>query len=300
MNKLEYVARSLSRGTNKKYETYVINAIYQKVANPNLIIETQKEIRLENGYRPLIDLFLPQLNIAIEVDEGYHSNEEQHKHDIWREKSINSQISKPCIGDSIQFERVVAHDVSLEELNARIDEVVTLIKNKINSRTTPLIWKSQEELIEDIKKVGTIEANDCFNNNAQIINIVYGRNLKGWQKASYRLLWFPVISDIDEEENLTNRASWENFFNDSRNIIYERSADSNTNQEKKKWATIDQEKGTKRIVFVRDRDSFGKTRKRFAGVFKASGWDDNLNAQIWKLKLTEIKIPLDEEIIKLI
>lgn len=300
MNKLEYVARSLSRGTNKKYETYVINAIYQKVANPNLIIETQKEIRLENGYRPLIDLFLPQLNIAIEVDEGYHSNEEQHKHDIWREKSINSQISKPCIGDSIQFERVVAHDVSLEELNARIDEVVTLIKNKINSRTTPLIWKSQEELIEDIKKVGTIEANDCFNNNAQIINIVYGRNLKGWQKASYRLLWFPVISDIDEEENLTNRASWENFFNDSRNIIYERSADSNTNQEKKKWAIIDQEKGTKRIVFVRDRDSFGKTRKRFAGVFKASGWDDNLNAQIWKLKLTEIKIPLDEEIIKLI
>lgn len=300
MNKLEYVARSLSRGTNKKYETYVINAIYQKVANPNLIIETQKEIRLENGYRPLIDLFLPQLNIAIEVDEGYHSNEEQHKHDIWREKSINSQISKPCIGDSIQFERVVAHDVSLEELNARIDEVVTLIKNKINSRTTPLIWKSQEELIEDIKKVGTIEANDCFNNNAQIINIVYGRNLKGWQKASYRLLWFPVISDIDKEENLTNRASWENFFNDSRNIIYERSADSNTNQEKKKWAIIDQEKGTKRIVFVRDRDSFGKTRKRFAGVFKASGWDDNLNAQIWKLKLTEIKIPLDEEIIKLI
>ena len=63
MDKLEYVARSLSRGTNKKYETYVINAIYQKVNNPNLIIETQKEIKLENGYRPLIDLFLPQLNI---------------------------------------------------------------------------------------------------------------------------------------------------------------------------------------------------------------------------------------------
>ncbi len=48
MNKLEYVARSLSRGTNKKCETYVINAIYQKVDNPNLIVETQKEIKLEN------------------------------------------------------------------------------------------------------------------------------------------------------------------------------------------------------------------------------------------------------------
>ena len=36
MDKLEYVARSLSRGTNKKYETYVINEIYQKENNPNL------------------------------------------------------------------------------------------------------------------------------------------------------------------------------------------------------------------------------------------------------------------------
>lgn len=162
IDKLEYVARSLSRGTNKIYETYVINAIYQKADNPNLIIETQKEIKLENGYRPLIDLFLPQLNIAIEVDEGYHANEEQHKHDIWREKSINSQISKPCIGDYIQFERVIAHDVSLEEINARIDEIVDLIKNKISSRTAPLLWKSKEEILDDIKKRGTIELDDCL------------------------------------------------------------------------------------------------------------------------------------------
>ena len=61
---------------------------------------------------------------------------------------------------------------------------------------------------------------------------------------------------------------------------------------------IDEKNGVKRIVFVRDRDSFGKSRKRFAGVFKASGWDDNLNAQIWKLKLTEIPIPIDEDFIK--
>lgn len=162
IDKLEYVARSLSRGTNKIYETYVINAIYQKADNPNLIIETQKEIKLENGYRPLIDLFLSQLNIAIEVDEGYHANEEQHKHDIWREKSINSQISKPCIGNYIQFERVIAHDVSLEEINARIDEIVDLIKNKISSRTAPLLWKSKEEILDDIKKRGTIELDDCL------------------------------------------------------------------------------------------------------------------------------------------
>ena len=298
MDKLEYVARSLSRGTNKVYETYVINAIYQKVNNPNLIIETQKEIKLENGYRPLIDLFLPQLNIAIEVDEGYHASETQHNHDIWREKSINSQISKPCIGDSILFERVIAHDVSLEEINARIDEIVRLINSKIESRTTPLVWKSKEELLEGIKKRGTIQLDDCFDSNVQIINLVYNRSYSGWQKSTYRLLWFPVISDKDDDGTLTSRASWQNFFNQTHSIIYERADNSSLNERKKEWALADEQNGIVRVVFVKDRDSFGKTRKRFAGVFVAAGWDDNLNAQIWRLERTRIKIPLDEKELK--
>ncbi len=298
MDKLEYVARSLSRGTNKKYETYVINAIYQKVNNPNLIVETQKEIKLENGYKPLVDLFLPQLNIAVEVDEGYHASEEQHNHDIWREKSINSQISKSCIGDGIQFERIIAHDVTLEEINNRIDEVVDLIKNKINSRTMTLIWKSKEELLIDIKNRGIIELDDCFDSNVQIINLVYNRNYSGWQKASYRLLWFPVISDKDDNGTLTSRGSWQNFFNQTHSIIYERADNFSLNERKKMWALEDEKNGAIRVVFAKDRDSFGKTRKRFAGVFRANGWDDNLKAQIWKLESTKIKFPINEEELK--
>lgn len=298
MDKLEYVARSLSRGTNKKYETYVVNAIYQKVNNDNLIIETQKEIKLENGYRPLIDLFLPQLNIAIEVDEGYHRSEAQHNHDMWREKSINSQISKTCIGDSIRFERVIAYNVTLEEINARIDEVVALIKNKISDRTKPLVWKTKDELFNDIKEKGLIELDDCFDSNVQIINLLYKKHYTGWQKATYRLLWFPVISEKDDEGMPTSRATWQNFFNQTHSIIYEKTDNLQLNKQKKEWALLDEQRGAIRVVFVKDRDSFSKTRKRFAGVFVASGWDDNLNAQIWKLERTKIRIPIEEEVLK--
>lgn len=112
------------------------------------------------------------------------------------------------------------------------------------------------------------------------------------------MLWFPVISDEDENESLTSRNSWQNFFNSTHTIIYERSDNSCINQNKKKWAILDEQNETIRIVFVKDRDSFGKTRKRFAGVFRASGWDDNLNAQIWKLERTRIKIPINEEALK--
>lgn len=294
MDKLEYVARSLSNGAKKVYETYVINAIYQKIDNPNLKIETQKEIKLSNGYCPLIDLYFPQLLIAVEVDEGQHASDDHKKHDIWREKAINEQISNACKCDNIEFERVQVYDTTLEKVNKRIDEIVNKIKEKINGRTTALIWKNHNEEIEEIKARGTIKANDCFSNNAEIVNIVYGKSLKGWMKASYRLLWFPVISDKRDDGKLSSRGTWQNFFDKNGNIIYERSEDKNKNEEKMKWAIID--KKTTRIVFVKDRDTFGKTQKRFAGVFRAAGWDDNRQAQIWELKATEIEIPLDESI----
>ena len=294
MKKLEYVVCSLSRGTKEKYENYVINAIYQKVNDSNLIIETQKEIRLSNHYRPLMDLYLPQLDIAVEVDEGYHSREDQKEHDIWREESIVSEIQGTCLGRRILFVRVKCYGVTLEELNRRIDEVVQIIKDRISSRSAPLIWKSHQEILEDIRKRGTIEEDDVFDTNHEIINLVYGKSLRGWQKAMYHLLWFPVMSEKEEDE-LTSRATWQNFFNDSQSIIYERSVDSNRNADKKDWARKDEESRTLRIVFVKDRDTFGKSRKRFAGVYRASGWDDNMNAQIWKRVASEIRIPLKEE-----
>lgn len=295
MDKLEYVARSLSRGSKKVYENYVVNAVYQKIGDPNLLIETQKEIRLEGGYRPLIDLYLPQLSIAIEVDEGYHAGGGQKERDLSREESIRSWVRHSTMGGSIRFERIAAYGVTLEELNRRIEEVASSIREMIASRSKPLEWKSVEERLEDIKERGTIEEDDAFETNVQIINLVYGKSLKGWQKAGYKLLWFPVISEFDEKERLTDRWGWQNFFNETHSLIYERSVYPERNGWKREWAKRDEEAGTIRIVFVRDRDSFGKARKRFAGVFRASGWDDERDAEIWKRTMSEIRIPIDEE-----
>lgn len=289
MDKLEYVTRSLCRGVNKPLETYVINAIYQKINNPNLIIETQKEIKLDNGYRPLIDMFLPQLDIAIEVDESYHENFQQQQHDVWREQNINKQILKACKGDKIVFERIKAYGVTLESLNQRIDEVVLDIKEKISKST--LIWKSKEEVLDDIKRRGYIELDDCFDTNVEIINLIYEKNFKGWQRAGYKSLWFPVISD-EFDGVLSNRLSWENFYNQTHTIIYERSTESKTNDEKKKSAFWDLDNKNKRIVFAKERDSFGKPRKRFAGVFIGGGWDEKYSAEIWRLDSTRVSFPI--------
>ena len=45
MEKIEYICASLSKSCKNKYENYVVNAIYNRVNNTNLEIETQKNIK---------------------------------------------------------------------------------------------------------------------------------------------------------------------------------------------------------------------------------------------------------------
>ena len=87
-SKVEYVARSLSRGTHKKYETFVINEIYSRLSNPNLEIATQQHVVTKNDGTKYIDLYFPQLKIAIEVDEWYHNSEDQAERDKKREENL--------------------------------------------------------------------------------------------------------------------------------------------------------------------------------------------------------------------
>lgn len=297
MNRFDYIARSLNKSKNNRYESYVVNAIYQKINNKELEIVTQETIKLQNGYCPKIDLYLPQLKIAIEVDEAYHNNKTQKEHDIWRENAIIKKINEYCIADTIQFIRIKAtSDSTLEEVNSRIDEVVQEIKKRIPS---DLHWKTNEEIRKEIEKNGEINANDCCKTNCDAINLVYGMHYKNWQQAGYKNLWFPVISDSLKDENcekLTSRASWQNWFNGNKNIIYERSIDKTKNEDKKQKAINDF--SSIRVVFAKDRDSFGKRIQRFVGVFQSNGWDEFYNAQIWKLITTKIKIPLTDEYIE--
>lgn len=303
MTKLEYVARTLSKGNYKDYETYVINAIYQKVNNPELHIETQKGVRTTNCKTfkkeiKLIDLYLPQLHIAVEIDEKYHQNDIQKLLDKERESSIQEAIIDD-LDNKIQFERIEIpyENYGLEELNKRIDEVVEKIKLKI-AKLKNLKWYFGQDFIKHIKETGRITQEDSFYQNYIIINLICGKNYKGWQQAYYEIkettkegysgVWFPVI--FEKEGKSTN--SWVNTYNEGKSIIYEKSNDK-VKQSKKKNESIDDYNNKKRrIVFAKERDQFGKLRKRFVGVFVADGWDDKLQAERWKLNSTELKIPI--------
>jgi hypothetical protein len=100
--KIIYLVRTLSRTKRKDYENYVVNAIWNRLNDDSLKIETQHYIynsksrkknkngKIENRY--FIDLYFPDLNIGIECNEAFHKK--QTKADKRREAEIKDSSRK--------------------------------------------------------------------------------------------------------------------------------------------------------------------------------------------------------------
>ncbi len=294
VNKLEQVARQLSKGTKKKAETYVVNAIYHKVNNPELQIETQKGVNYF-GKRYLIDMYLPQLKIAIEVDEFYHQNSDQQLKDKGREREIEIAV-RQTLGNNVKFIRIPADikSISLSEINNEIDRAVEYIKNRISEK--PITWEEIDS-VAVCKERGSIKSEDRFYSNLDVVNLVYGLDLKGCQRALYKDVWFPVISrhKFDKTNNrdyTTSAHGWINEFSPDKHVLYQRTEIDNK-QEKLK-ADVEKRKNSheRRYVFVKEYNAFGDLYRRFAGVFEASGWDDEQDAERWDLVSVVLNIPI--------
>ena len=70
--RLHKIVNSLSKIQHKKYELYVLTGIIHGVNNPGIKYMFQQYVRRDEGNHALIDLYLPQFRIAIEVDEPQH------------------------------------------------------------------------------------------------------------------------------------------------------------------------------------------------------------------------------------
>ena len=67
--KLDYITKQLRRTHNKKYENYVVTGIWHRLNDPTLKFVTQQYVMRPDG-RALTDMYFPQLQVHIEVDEG--------------------------------------------------------------------------------------------------------------------------------------------------------------------------------------------------------------------------------------
>ena len=269
---LDHIAYMFNvRTKGKKYENFIVNAIYTKVGNPDLMPVTQQYVKNPKDKRKffLLDLYFPQINFGVEIDEEQHVSKEGQNKDKERTEAITNTIG-------YEEARIPIVDIatgdkrSYAEIYNDIEQVAERIKQKIKAKGG-VKWETNEEKRRNlgIVKNGTgsfdIEQDVTYSSITEIYNICggcrgTGENAKRLQKGFYRLnsnyyLWVPTLTG-DKSGN----SKYKNYLNDDETIITE------YNDSPLGWESYPGD--SDRIVFMRMRDIYGRPCIRFIGVFR--------------------------------
>ena len=301
--RLDYIAYMLNvRTKGKAYENFIVNAIYSKVGNLDLVPVTQQYVRSRNPQKSyyLLDLYFPQLNFGIEIDEIQHNNTDQRKEDEIRGKDISAAIQCeeyriPIYADNSSQKRTIS------EIEKDIDQVVSVIKKKIARKRGGIKWELNKEKKAIVKKRGTFRDTDDvdYNGITEIYNLCGGRRngphknepVKALQRCSVVLnakykLWVPKLAIQLPDGNVTNTA------NEFVNLLSEDHKKITEINVGKKWKVREKEKEKKykRVVFMQMWDQFGKRCVKFLGVYKQMNSPDPRRCAIYKKIASEVAI----------
>jgi very-short-patch-repair endonuclease len=257
--KTEYIIKQLGRTKNKKYEMYVVNRIINLINDFDIKFITQQYVSRPNGFA-LTDLYFPQFEIHIEVDEPHH------KKNIIPDKIRESDIVNATgCSDPIR----INVDKTILEINNQIDNVVKKIcELKQKQQSSFVAWDIEAEFNPDTYiNLGYIDIKDnvAFHTIADGCNC-FGHNYKGYQRAGAKHtrytdigLWFP---------KLYSNKDWNNYENSDQTIITEEpKTEKYINFTKKYLENIDNEL-SKQIVFARVKDNLGNILYRFRGMYE--------------------------------
>ena len=279
MNKTEYLATIFNRRTkNKNYENFIVNAIYTLIGNKELIPVTQQYVQLDKkgGDYAFLDLYFPQINYGIEIDERHHLDKLNKLNDEERALAIASTIK--CKEGRIAVYNPIGELRKYEDIYKDILKQVKIIKNKIKNyeKSKKLIWEDNDKLKEGIFKRGFFDVNDQvdYKNITEIYNKL-GHNVEKLSKCYVKLnkeykLWVPFLAIKLEDGSVITKNGWENIINKDMTEIVEIPQDKdNRNDTRNLKSGAWNDNGIKRVVFMQMRECFGKTRRKCLGVFEA-------------------------------
>ncbi|MFW5804728.1 MAG: AbaSI family restriction endonuclease [bacterium] len=281
MLKKEYIIRQLSKTNKKNYENYVITGIIHNLNDLTIKFVTQQCVLNNENKRYLADLYFPQINLFIEVDERHHLNKENE--DAMRARDF--EMATNGITKRVLVSRKKNNgeeEYTIEEINQQIFDVVNLVndlvKNKkdanefipwdINKEHNPKTWirKGSIEIIDKVSFNRSVDACKCL-----------GLNYKGFQHSGAKhpyerntLIWFPKLYD---------NGTWLNSFDEENGII-------KTSSLKNQKQHVDDRLNDvckRRIVFAHVKDNLGQIMYRFKGVFEMIVDETNYqNGVVWK------------------
>lgn len=267
--KLEYMERLFAKISKKKTESYVISRIWHQLNDDRVKFVVQQYIRRTHDKYALADLYLPQLNILIEINEPFHKNNVEVDK-IRNEEIINTTHAQLLVVDcGYKDKDNKIHWNSLDEIHRQISIIIWAIKLTIQQLGEKFqAWDDVSTLsVEYHRNKGylKIEDNECLRTTEDVAAI-FGTVAKhrGFLRASgaaipnkkNEIAWWP-----NTEHHL-----WHNELSEDGMFIYEYpKVNEKREAHLNRWLSAPEET---RITFLRYKDDLGFCFYRFVGVFK--------------------------------
>ena len=294
MDKKEYIANQLKKTFGKEYENYCVTRIINKLDNLNVRFITQQMFKRDGEEIALADLYFPQVNVWVEIDESQHLNQAEEDRIRTQEVIKNNIRSKLKNLEEVVYieleepERINIFDknriITIEEINKRIDDIVEKINARIlelGDRFVP--WVNVYNTADEFVKKQSIEKNDNAKfRTLQDVSELFNKGYHGNQLAYFNVskedneyAWCPKLKlNEDDFKNIL----YENEISDDGVYIFESSKEKND-----KFVLDALKTNEKRFVFAKYKDETGDFSYKFLGVYILDrNKTMNLNKRSWK------------------
>ena len=293
ITKTEYILRSLTKISNKKWEFFIISRIIHQLDNDIEFI-TQQMVRNKDGSIFLTDLFFPQFNIHVEIDEPFHKA--QKTKDIKREIDIIEVTGHKVFRINIERNGIEKSlDKIKKETDLLVEEIQTLKTKAIeNNRFSRWNFEERYSSLPIIKKGALlVDDNVVFKTQVEAMRC-FGFSGNGYQRGAWTIpdgsfdtVWFP---------RLFTHGMWKNqLVNNGTRILEEAIYDDgyyNPNallSIKKQLESEKKHAGRKHIVFAKSKDNLGFNLLRYVGTFVMNVKESSDNCLVFdRLRVKEL------------
>lgn len=267
LTKTDYILRSLQKIRNKKWEFFIISRIIHALDDDEIEFVTQQYVRKEDGAYALTDLYFPQFDLHLEIDEPHHETEIEKQKDTLRTRDLVLMT-----GHTLKRLKVQKEDgtlKSLPEIRSEVVELVQIIRVQKKTKSDFVPWNFEKRYSpEPVIERGVIKIADNVVFKRQIDAMrCFGFKGNGWQKGAWTipdgsndLLWFP---------RLFEHGMWRNELSEDGKEIHERAINSDGRASiEKQRRDISEQPNRRIIVFAKAKDPLGYNLLRYVGTFQ--------------------------------
>lgn len=129
--KYDHLIKQIHRTAYKPHECFIISALLHEDKFKDLLPLTQHYVKRTDNKYALIDLFYPQINLAIEIDEPHHNKSSEN--DGIRQSDVEKYLKCDFVRIKISESKILEQ---IEKLKIKISNLIDANKNS---------WKVWEE-----------------------------------------------------------------------------------------------------------------------------------------------------------